>query len=196
MYINPSDAFLYLSNQLSWIGIGVNPVNGGIDETTKKSSTDDGVIEATDKPKAEALPDIDQTDHNKSTVTRATNFVSDSMKAVGVTVSRLSRSFSTEKTGDDQLLFGEISTMTADSPSIIPLSQMESSSQTELSPVEKTNIDVNRAKLNRNILSQHRRSHSVTYGIDKISATSANVSINNSNICNGNDDIFSTEVWT
>ena len=124
MYINPSDAFRYLSNQLSWIGIGVNPVNEGVEETTKKSSiTDDGVVEATEKPN----PDVDQTDHNKSTVTRATNFVSDSMKVVGETVSRLSRSFSTEKTGDDQLLFDEISTMTADSPSIIPLSQMESS---------------------------------------------------------------------
>ena len=193
MYINPSDAFRYLSNQLSWIGIGVNPVNEGVEETTKKSSiTDDGVVEATEKPN----PDVDQTDHNKSTVTRATNFVSDSMKVVGETVSRLSRSFSTEKTGDDQLLFDEISTMTADSPSIIPLSQIESSSQTELSPVRKTNIDVNRAKSSRNILSQHRRSHSVTYGIDKISANNSNISINNKNICNGNDDIFSSEVWT
>ena len=125
----------YLSNQLSWIGIGVT--NSGVNNTededkelsnTKNNSFDNKIDdnEATKEKPTDAVADIDydnntadqQIDRNNSksssVTTRATSFVSDSMRAVGETVTglskSLSKSFSTEKQSDDQL-FDDISTM-------------------------------------------------------------------------------------
>lgn len=120
---------------MSWIGIGVT--NSGVNNTededkelsnTKNNSFDNKIDdnEATKEKPTDAVADIDydnntadqQIDRNNSksssVTTRATSFVSDSMRAVGETVTvlskSLSKSFSTEKQSDDQL-FNDISTM-------------------------------------------------------------------------------------
>jgi hypothetical protein len=96
LYINPSDAFKFLSNQLSWIGIGVSAVNGLEDNiTTRKPSnnaaTDDHAIEPGEEPSTEHDPEEDKLhlgELSSTGMSRATSFVSDGMKAVGETVSR------------------------------------------------------------------------------------------------------------
>ena len=118
---------------MSWIGIGVTGANANNTEDGESRNSSVGnldnekcSIEAAtkEKPTAAAADDdyvnnadqqIDRNSKSSSvTLTRATSFVSDSMRAVGETVTglskSLSKSFSTEKQSDDQL-FDDISTM-------------------------------------------------------------------------------------
>ena len=175
MYINPSDAFKYLSNQLSWIGIGVNANTGVMDE--QRPSQASIAAEATEVANVGNLDEESKDTTGAMTMSnKATNFVSDSMKAVGETVSRLSKSFSTEKSPTiiDELQFDDIATMTADSSSIIPLSPLDSSSRSsEISPrrTEDKFSKIHRAKTFRSTPNSTnntltRRSHSVSFGID------------------------------
>ena len=174
MYINPSDAFKYLSNQLSWIGIGVN-ANTGVMEDQRPSQASIAA-EATEVTNDSNLDEESSNNTSAMAMSKATNFVSDSMKAVGETVSRLSKSFSTEKspTINDELQFDDIATMTADSSSIIPLSPLDSSSKSsEISPrrTEDKFSKIHRAKTFRSTPNSTnntltRRSRSVSFGID------------------------------
>ena len=175
MYINPSDAFKYLSNQLSWIGIGVNANTGVMEE--QRPSQASIAAEATEVTNVSNLDEESKNNTSAMTMSnKATNFVSDSMKAVGETVSRLSKSFSTEKSPTiiDELQFDDIATMTADSSSIIPLSPLESSSKSSEISLRRTEdkySKIHRAKTFRSTPNSTsntltRRSRSVSFGID------------------------------
>ncbi len=136
----------------------------------------------------EATEQEEQAESNEnnesSTMTRATSFVSESIKSVGVTVSRLSKSFSMEKTSLNEI--------DAENEDTIPLSDLE---PVEQKPAEQKSVAkvVNNSSINLS----HRRSQSVTSFSSKSAAKIESPSNMAGNFESGkSQDAFNQEVWT
>lgn len=131
-----------------------------------------------------------------------------------ITISRLSKSFSTEKSVDT--LFSDIATMDSNASSIIPLSPLESS---PCPPLPVRPVSDNRklsSSLKRSTTSKpnyltwkpsatsssmprlfhaHRRSQSASFGLNQLAANSLD-EVNLDKVTEKLEDIFASEVWS
>ena len=165
--LNANEAVKFLSKQMSWIGIGTTPVSEGIEEKVVRTSVAE---EASEKEVFEV----------ESGLSRASSFVSESMKFA---VSKLSRSFSTERTNEVvECNFDDISSMDPNASSIIPMSTLNTSLQDNQSSPTKSSKSMPILKR-----LTHRRSQSVASNLSKLSfKIDSKVK----------DDPFTNEVWS
>merc|ERR1711860_150694 len=155
------------SKQMSWIGIESTPVSDGVEEQVNRTSVAE---EASEKEVFEV----------ESGLSRASSFVSESMKFA---VSKLSRSFSTERTNDLEVEcnFDDISSMDPNASSIIPMSTLNTSLQDHNSSPKSTKSMPVLKRLT------HRRSQSVASNLSRLSfKIDSKVK----------DDPFTNEVWS
>ena len=165
--LNANEAVKFLSKQMSWIGIGSTPVSDGIEEQVNRTSVAE---EASEKEVFEV----------ESGLSRASSFVSESMKFA---VSKLSRSFSTERTNDLEVEcnFDDISSMDPNASSIIPMSTLNTSLHDHNSSPKSTKSMPVLKRLT------HRRSQSVASNLSRLSfKIDSKVK----------DDPFTNEVWS
>ena len=145
--LNPSEAVKFLGKQMSWIGIG-SPIKDGVQDEPVRTSVAE-----------EASEEVFETENNApnaGALTRASSFVSESMKFA---VSKLSKSFTSEQKLDQS--FDDISSMDPNSSSIIQMSTLNTSLLGSSPSPTKPKTVFRR-------LTAHRRSQSVNSNLNKL----------------------------
>ena len=164
LYINPSDALKYLSNQLSWVGLAGDPVKSS--QVTSPAASTPSVENQPLIPEEEKAASPSPSAAVKSNLSRATSAVADGVKYVGQTVSRFSYSFSVDEGDEDE----KLNLRDSQGDPSIPLGSLSSSStDSERGPMSAAAIGAKESSARRyQIQTFHRRSQSASM-LDKLS---------------------------
>ncbi len=208
LVLNPSDAFKFLSDQLSWIGIGVNKDVAQQAVSSRNSRTDENLshfkpveeVTVTDPKKIKDGDGTDSSAIGSSSMVRATSFVADGVKAMGENViSRFSKSFSTDKANDEEQIssFDDIATIDADASSLVELSILATKEES-LSIKSENSTSLSTASRNSSsIWNRHPRQQFLNRGSHRRSASTGLCQPPNlDSSAHPLPDTSRTEVWT
>lgn len=176
MYINPTDALKYLSQQLSWM----------TPRPEEEPSVDD--VPTTERPKTHpGTEGVDDLEAVNNGLYRATTAVADGVKLVGRTMSNLSASFSSSVEKDTSLSESRSSLN-------IPMSNMENqgnSNGDNLRPKLRTRKPIP----TRQATHSHRRSQSASMICSMTNVSNKDVSVPESNLLSPSSGGCNYEVW-
>lgn len=215
IYINPSDAIRFLSDQLSWIGKGV-VVEGDEQQRRLSSKVEESSVagEKTEDEKLEKPSEAPVVTAEPLKPSLASTFVSDGIRAVGNTVSKLSRSFSIvpeHEPKEVDLILSDINVIDTDEtpavspsddrpPSPLPMTTRKNFGKSNSLKRSSTYIppgDLTRSATipHGTLTRSHRRSQSATF-LSKLNDLPVQIgSKPNSNLVRPKPTLFDTEVW-